>query len=136
MFKKRLKEARRYQKLTQQELANIVGVAKSTIGGYEAGYRNPDPQTLRKLASALDTTVDYLVGHDFRWVDNLPPDLQKFVLDPDNRVVLRVAESIKRSGVAPETVHAIIKTLAEDAKKRTEEINKEVQNTGTNNNNI
>jgi transcriptional regulator with XRE-family HTH domain len=39
--------------LTQQELADLVGVAQATINRYEKGERTPRPATLGRLADAL-----------------------------------------------------------------------------------
>ncbi len=40
--------------LTQQQLANAVGVIKNTISAYETGQRFPRRDTLDKLAAALN----------------------------------------------------------------------------------
>ena len=39
--------------LTQQELADLVGVAQATINRYENGERSPSPEVLGRLADAL-----------------------------------------------------------------------------------
>ena len=116
----RISEARKNKKIFQKELAQKLGVAKSTISGYEAGFRKPDPDTLLKLAKELDVTVDYLVGHKVEWVNTLPPNLQKFVIDPDNRIYLHLAREVKESGVLPETMISLVKALITDAKYRLE----------------
>ena len=41
-FSQRLKEARLAKGYTQQEVADQIGVAKSTYSGYENGFREPD----------------------------------------------------------------------------------------------
>lgn len=55
MFKR--KEA----KLTQEELAEKVGVVGRTIHHYENGDRQPTPDMLRKLADVLNCTIDDIV---------------------------------------------------------------------------
>ncbi|AJY75721.1 XRE family transcriptional regulator [Paenibacillus beijingensis] len=62
MFAKRLKQLRKRRKLTMQEVADYVGVAKSTYAGYESGYRQPTLESIQTIARKLNTTADYLLG--------------------------------------------------------------------------
>lgn len=62
MFAKRLKALRKKRKLTMQEVADYVGVAKSTYAGYESGYRQPTLESIQTIARRLHTTSDYLLG--------------------------------------------------------------------------
>lgn len=48
-------------KMTQAQLAEMVGVVPSTINQYESGARKPDVIMLKKLAKALHTTADALL---------------------------------------------------------------------------
>jgi transcriptional regulator with XRE-family HTH domain len=48
-------KARNEIKWSQQNLADAIGVAKSTIGRIEAGISNPSYITLLKISQALDT---------------------------------------------------------------------------------
>lgn len=57
-----LKEIRLNRGMTQEELAKVCGLEQSRISRYEAGDREPDLETLRKLAAALDCTLDELIG--------------------------------------------------------------------------
>ncbi len=58
----RLEKLREKAGLTQDEVAQRVGVARSTYANYESEKREPDLNTLRKLADLFDVTVGYLVG--------------------------------------------------------------------------
>lgn len=58
---KRIKELRVSKKLTQSKLAEIVGLSYIQIGRYETQKSNPSSEVLQKLASALDTTTDFLM---------------------------------------------------------------------------
>jgi transcriptional regulator with XRE-family HTH domain len=57
---KKIKTLRLSKPLTQNELANILGVSKSTMSNYERNISTPDPDILLKLATYFDVTVDYL----------------------------------------------------------------------------
>jgi transcriptional regulator with XRE-family HTH domain len=62
MFSKRLKQLRKTRKFSMQEVADTVGVAKSTYAGYESGYRQPTLEAIQVIAKKLRTTADYLLG--------------------------------------------------------------------------
>lgn len=56
-----LKKARQRIGLTQQQIANALGITKSTYCGYETGKRQPDLAKLRRLALLLCISVDELL---------------------------------------------------------------------------
>jgi transcriptional regulator with XRE-family HTH domain len=58
----RLAELRKSKKWSMQEVADRLGIAKSTYAGYESGYREPSLQALIQLANLFDTTVDYILN--------------------------------------------------------------------------
>ncbi|MBU5626515.1 XRE family transcriptional regulator [Oscillibacter sp. MSJ-2] len=60
-FGERLKEYREARGYTQEQLAEIIGVAKTTITGYERGNRAPDVKKIKRLAKALGITGDELL---------------------------------------------------------------------------
>ncbi len=47
---------------TQEDVANRVGVAKTTVSMWETGDRKPDIITLKKLASIFECTTDDLLA--------------------------------------------------------------------------
>lgn len=57
-----LRKLRSEKGMTQKQLAQKVGVTDVTITHYEKGHRDPKPKMLRKLATALECTVDELIG--------------------------------------------------------------------------
>lgn len=64
-FAARLKFYREKKGLSQQELAEAVGVSRSAVTKYEAGERFPDEAVLLKIASVLGCSLDSLMGRDF-----------------------------------------------------------------------
>lgn len=58
----RIKEVRVKCGLTQEALAAQMGIAKTTLTGYEKGNRGPKSDMLMKIALICGTSVDYLVG--------------------------------------------------------------------------
>lgn len=58
MFKDELKKLRNERKWTQEKLAQIMGVAKSTISMYENGNRTPDLETLEAIADIFNVDIN------------------------------------------------------------------------------
>lgn len=65
-FHDRLKEARLARGLTQEKLGTAVGVAKPTIAGYEAGYRDPDMVRLQSLMDVLGIDANFLFQDEMK----------------------------------------------------------------------
>lgn len=61
---KRLLELIGEKSLSQKDLSMITGLTESTISRYVSGERIPRGANLVKLAKALDTTVDDLLGNN------------------------------------------------------------------------
>lgn len=62
---------------SQADIAQAIGVRKGTVSSYETGNITPPLDTLGKLATFYNTTVDHLVGLDNRFVFALPPETTK-----------------------------------------------------------
>lgn len=58
----RIKELRVGKGLSQQELAEKLGVMQHTVSKYENNVKRPSLEVLVSLADILDTTTDYLLG--------------------------------------------------------------------------
>lgn len=64
MFVTRLKQARSAAGITQKEIATKLFLTQQAYARYETGLSTPNPETLRKIASVLDISIDYLLGND------------------------------------------------------------------------
>ncbi|MBU5672263.1 helix-turn-helix domain-containing protein [Paenibacillus brevis] len=58
----RIKLRREQLNTTQKELAAKAALTIVQLSRYETGDRKPDPEALRAIADALDTSADYLLG--------------------------------------------------------------------------
>ncbi len=56
----RIQELRKQKGWSQIELADKIGLSKAQMSRYETKNVQPPADTLNKIATALDTTVDYL----------------------------------------------------------------------------
>lgn len=64
MFSKNLKSVMDERGMTQTQLSGLTGISKSGISQYLAGKTTPKINILQKLADALDTSVDFLLGEN------------------------------------------------------------------------
>lgn len=60
-FHEEPKAARIKTGLTQQQIADKLGITKSTYCGYETAKRSPDPQRIKQLAKVLHVSADALL---------------------------------------------------------------------------
>lgn len=59
---KRIKYLRDKNNLSQKRLSESIGVSNVQLSRYESGARQPDYETLQKIADYFDVTIDYLFG--------------------------------------------------------------------------
>jgi putative transcriptional regulator len=64
VLKNRLKIARAEKNITQDELANLVGVSRQTISSIETGQFNPSAKLALVLCIALDKKFEDLFYFD------------------------------------------------------------------------
>lgn len=62
MLGKRLAELRKARKQTQASISKLLGIHRGTYANYEAQKREPDNETLQKLADFFGVSIDYLLG--------------------------------------------------------------------------
>lgn len=58
----RIKELRKNRGLTAKQFAEEIKVAESTVSLYENGKREPDYETLKRIADFFNVSVDYILG--------------------------------------------------------------------------
>ncbi|MGN0530228.1 MAG: helix-turn-helix transcriptional regulator [Eubacterium sp.] len=59
-----LKKLRNEFNISQQQLADVIGVSQQSINKYENHNIEPDIETLKNMAKFFNTSIDYLVGFD------------------------------------------------------------------------
>ena len=89
-FGDKLKTLRTSQKLTQQQLADRIGVAKSVVSYYESGDRYPSYDVLVRVAHVFHTTTDYFLDVKKEKVIDVTG-----LSEEDIAVVRTVAEALK-----------------------------------------
>lgn len=95
MLLRQIRVIRIQNNLTQQQLADVLGVSRSTYCGYESGRRNPDIEVLSKLSKFYRLPVNrffedvlpefvhdpsfYNCQKDMRYVSQLSPLERQFI---------------------------------------------------------
>lgn len=57
----RMKQLRKEKKITQEQLAEVIGMERSSVGKYETGTI-PSPEILSAMSDFFDVSIDYLLG--------------------------------------------------------------------------
>jgi XRE family transcriptional regulator len=60
----RIKELRKQARLSQQTLADQIGVFRNTISNWETGYSQISLENAKKVAEYFEVTIDYLLGSE------------------------------------------------------------------------
>lgn len=77
-FSDRFKQLRTERRLSQQNLADQLGISKSSVNMYERGEREPGLEAIEAIADFFNVDVDYLMGRSDRpnnneWIRSLHP---------------------------------------------------------------
>lgn len=59
---RQLKVIRNQNKLTQQQVADVLGISRSAYCGYETGRRSPDIDTLMSLSKFYGISLEKFIG--------------------------------------------------------------------------
>ena len=112
-FKERLRELRKQRGYSQVELADKLGLSKSTIGAYETGDIKPSLDAINQLAEFFMVDVDYLLGNESRSTYYMDPEVafkaQEIYIDPEARILLDAKRDLSAEDL--EVVINIIKAL-------------------------
>lgn len=88
MLGENLKDLRIKKDLTQQQVADLLNINRVTYTQYELNKRDPDTNTLIRLADFFGVTTDDLLGRDKpneTSEEKKPKDLEKFL---DNQEIM------------------------------------------------
>jgi transcriptional regulator with XRE-family HTH domain len=104
LFGERLLSIRKKKKVSQDDLAKLIGVHAPVIGRYERNEVKPSIEVATNIANALEVSLDYLVGITDV---NLDSEVMKQILD-----IQKLNELDKKQ--ITDTVNALLR----DAKAR------------------
>lgn len=107
---KRLKALLKDKDMTQRDLAKALGRTEATVSLYASDDREPDVETLQRMAGIFGVTVDYLIGRS-----NDPKGYIEPVL-PDGWD--ETVRGLIDEGVSPEDVNRAIELIKAYKKMR------------------
>lgn len=82
-FDKILKLLRNEKNMSQQELADALGISKSSINMYERGERQPNFEVLETIADFFNVDIDYLLGRTNKTTKIINPNTIAAYFDGD-----------------------------------------------------
>lgn len=91
-----LKKIMKQQKTKREVLANQLQIPKATLDNYIAERRQPDINTLIKLADFYNTSIDYIVGRETRLInlDALEPEISAVIEKIINMDTVQKAQTL------------------------------------------
>lgn len=104
-FKNMLKYLRERSGMSQQELAQKLGIAKSTIGMYESGKREPNFETMEAIADIFNVDMNFLHGikepeNESYFLSDDARDLAQFLFDnPEYKSAFDAVRKIKKEDI-------------------------------------
>lgn len=125
----RLKREREKRGWSQKYVAKKIGITNTVLSNYERDYRDPDTETLKKLADLYEVSIDYLLGR----TDEKKNSIEEKI---DKALQLRDGEKIyfyDMEGLSDEDIEMLKKQIelyremSEKRKKEKERRNKSEQ---------
>lgn len=110
----RLKELRKQNRLTQQQLAEMLGVTQAALSGWENEKFGIDNGSLLKCAKIFDVSIDYLLGRQ----EQLPElnnkdkrEIQEILDDTEQQLLSQDGLMFDGSPATDEDVQKIIMAM-------------------------
>lgn len=111
-FAERLKELRTQKDLSQQELADRLGLSNSAISMYERGEREPSLGILEMIADFFGVSTNYLLGRDVYYSDEEAARMaQELYERPELRVLFDASRNATKEDI--EQVASILEKLSQ-----------------------
>jgi transcriptional regulator with XRE-family HTH domain len=76
-------------KWTQEYIADLLGIARTTYTAYEKGTKQPPIETINKIADLFDVSTDYLSGRTDDPVTNKPNEKTLEEDDPELNIFFK-----------------------------------------------
>jgi len=77
-MKNRISMLRTSRHYTQDELSSMLGISRAALSHYEKGRREPDYETLIKIADLFKVSLDYIMGRTDDPTVNLDREVREF----------------------------------------------------------
>lgn len=104
---KNLKKLREETGLSQQKLAQQLGLTQQSIHSYENNLYEPDIATLKQLSEFFNTSVDYLIGNTD--VRNKIEKTDRYELSAEEAEIIDKYRSLSKKN--RKTLHIVLDSL-------------------------
>lgn len=108
---KRLKQLREERKLSQNDVAKLIGISRTAYVKYESGENRPI-RKLNELSKLFNVSTDYLLGNDQKYSDTT----KDLVLSDKEREIIYKYRFL--SSAAKGTVELILENQYENEKEK------------------
>jgi transcriptional regulator with XRE-family HTH domain len=106
-FGEQIKIYRKINNLSQQDIADLLGVTKQTISGWEKGKFSPPLSFVYEIAEKLNVSVNWLLGAEQKGTIESPKDPNLAIVydawdsmtDADKQFIASIAKRIKQEEV-------------------------------------
>ncbi|EGS9514975.1 helix-turn-helix transcriptional regulator [Listeria monocytogenes] len=97
MFGNRLKQLRKNNNKTQEDISKILGISRGAYSHIENGRNEPDMETIVKLADIFEVSTDYLLGKSNNGlVDIIAAHIDSNATEEDMKKILEYIDFIQQ----------------------------------------
>ena len=86
----RLRELRKENKMSQEDLGKLLGVTKVSISGYENGTRVPSLEILQGILDVFGVSADFLLGRELNVVCENDNNITMFLSTSDIEIIKEI----------------------------------------------
>ena len=86
----RLRELRKENKMSQEDLGKLLGVSKVSVSGYESGTRVPSLDILNGILDVFCVSADYLMGRELNVVCEDDNSVTMFLSTSDIEIIREI----------------------------------------------
>ncbi|ENU4938385.1 helix-turn-helix domain-containing protein [Listeria monocytogenes] len=120
MFGNRLKQLRKNNNKTQEDISKILGISRGAYSHIENGRNEPDMETIVKLADIFEVSTDYLLGKSNNGlVDIIAAHIDSNATEEDIKEILAYIEEKRKEHANEKEIN-----ITEVASREDKEINK------------
>ncbi|HAA4247508.1 TPA_asm: transcriptional regulator [Listeria monocytogenes] len=97
MFGKRLKQLRKNNNKTQEDISKILGISRGAYSHIENGRNEPDMETIVKLANIFGVSTDYLLGRSNNgFIDTIAAHIDSNATEEEMEEILAYIEEKRK----------------------------------------
>lgn len=80
MFHEKLRQLRRRDQMTQQDLADALGLDRTTVTKYESGVTIPPAESIKKICGVFKVSMDYMMDTQLEGENHVELDKRVLLL--------------------------------------------------------